>query len=248
MRIGLVSFINARPLDYSFRRNFHDIIEADPAVLSQRLLAGDLDCALISSVECLRHSNSLGWSKKFGICGQKKIRSVIYIKKKETNRDVAIQKLWADAASRSSVALWKCLYLQLHDALPSIETSPAESIPKRIEKDSAGILIGDKALEFMQSKTAEDYQMYDMAEWWYEKKKLPFVFGLWAYPKHKPIEDSFFQKSLDEGLKNLDKIICASPFANTDSYLKTVISYNLGTKELDGLEQFRLALLSANLL
>ncbi len=244
MRIGLVNFMNAKPLDYGIRRDPHDIVEASPALLSQELLAGNLDCALISSVVCLQNSDTLAWSNKIGVCSGKRVHSVVYIKSKNTERDDVIQKLWADSASRSSVALWQCLYMRVNKILPQMESVSGKTIPSRIGKNSAGILIGDQALYFIQSELASHYNIYDMTEWWYEVNKLPFVFALWAYPIARPIPDIFFEKSLDAGIKNLDKIIAMSSYVNADSYLREALSYEIGKEETAGLESFRLALLS----
>ena len=253
MRIGLVNFLNARPLDYGLRRNSQDqIVESFPSRLCELILSGDLDCALISSVECLRHQDKLDWCKKFAICSQKAVRSVLYIKKKEQARDAPIQKLWVDSASRSSVALWQCLYFQIHKTLPALRALPAAQIPERICKESGGILIGDAALEFSQSKEACSFALYDLGTWWSTQENLPFVFALWAYPrKRAPIEDRIFEESFAQGKANMDKIIeegRASNFADAASYLRENIHYELGDAEHRALECFRQHLETAQLL
>ena len=251
MRIGLVNFINARPLDYGLRRNpENQIVESFPSKLCQLILAGDLDCALISSVECLRHEDKLDWCKKLAVCSKEAVRSVLYIKKQGQERDAPIQKLWADSASRSSVALWQCLYFRIHKTLAPLELIPAAQIPESICKESGGLLIGDAALEFSQSKGVSDFALYDLGAWWFAEEALPFVFALWAYPRDRVpiIEDRVFEESFAQGKANLEKIIKNSHLTDIDSYLQKNIHYQLGDAEHRALERFRKCLEEAQLL
>ena len=251
MRVGLVSFLNARPLDYGLRRNpENEIVESLPAKLCELILAGDLDCALISSVECLRHQDKLDWCKKLAICSQGAVRSVLYIRKEGRERNAPIKKLWADSASRTSVALWQCLYFGIHKTLPPVISVPAAQIPQSICEESGGVLIGDAALEFSQSQEASGFALYDLGAWWsLVEGKLPFVFALWAYPKNRaPIADRVFEKSFSEAKANMDKIIKSSSLADMDSYLQKNIYYQLGAGEHRALERFQKRLEAAQLL
>ena len=244
MRIGLVNFLNARPLDYAFRRNpKNEIVESSPAKLCQLILAGDLDCALISSVECLRNQDKLDWYKKLGICSHGEVRSVLYIRKKGEGREEPIERLWSDSASRSSLALWQCLYFQIHKKLPPIEKLEASQIPEYIYKsrESGAILIGDAALRFSQSENAKDFAVYDLGAWWSSQENLPFVFALWAYPQSKAslIEESLFEDSFAQGKANMKKIIASSRIEDTESYLQKNIYYRLGKTEHRALARFQ---------
>ena len=242
MRIGLVNFLNARPLDYALRRDTQNqIVESFPAKLCELILKGDLDCALISSVECLRHRDRLDWYKKLGICSRGPVRSVFYIKKKGEERDSAIEKLWTDSASRTSLALWQCLYFPVHGNLVPVESLEASQIPKRIHKGSGGILIGDAALRFSQSEDAQDFALYDLGGWWFAQENLPFVFALWAYPSNKAsmMKDTIFEESFAQGEANMEKILASSDLKDAKSYLEENIYYRLGDSEHRALERFQ---------
>jgi chorismate dehydratase len=52
----------------------------------------------------------------------------------------------------------------------------------------AVLLIGDEALRSRKSGLAGFEIVYDLATEWYEWKKLPFVFAIWAVQKSMPIE------------------------------------------------------------
>ena len=273
MRIGIVRFLNARPLDYAIRRlslagsTIHlassespqriEIIEEDPSRLCDLLLQGKLDCALISSVECLRNPTQIGWCQTVGICTHKRSHSILYIRRNPTTisqrdfpssfptsfptsfpKEASVSKMYYDRASRSSVALWKCLYLQSHENLPESEEIPSSEIPRLVRQEGVGgILIGDPALQFLEDlkstkREGEKWIVTDLGEWWYEKEGLPFVFALWAYPLNRPIHDSSqslylaalkaskknSEKNQKKPKKNLISPISSSFSIQTDSY------------------------------
>lgn len=262
LRIGIVNFLNARPLDYGIRRlGENEIVEAPPSYLYQRLLNNELDCALISSVECLRHKKQLDWCKTVGVCSHGMTRSVIYIKRKNNAspaREAKISKLWCDSNSRTSISLWECLYKK-HYHLPKTELLPFSKVVSRdlfaitdttfnghmtfpdldcIRSNEGGVLIGDNALAFYQSVFADQFIVYDLGQWWNDREELPFVYALWAYPHQYKIPDDFFEISLKEGLKNIKQIVEASPFSNTNEYLNKNIHYHLKQAEFEALQKF----------
>ena len=253
MRIGIVNFLNTRPLDYSFRRSTYQLVEAPPSILYKLLLNKELDCALISSVECLRNKNILDWCKSIGVCARKKVESVIYFKPKEKtfsvrDREEKINKLWVDKASRSSIALWQILYYSIHKEMPYIQNLSSSQIPSQVTKGNGAILIGDSALNFAESKEAQYFNIYDLAKWWYDKENLPFVFALWAYPKTSKVADKFFEDSFAEGWKNLETIVKQSHYKNAYQYLKKTIHYKMKKTERLAIDCFEKRLEENNLL
>ncbi len=253
MRIGIVPFLNARPLDFGFRNPLHfekkweqiygeiEIFEDLPSRLSDSLQQGKLDVALISSIECFRHKETLDYCKQVGVCCKGKVISVLYVCPKGMKREASIEVIYTDRASRTSIALWQCLYLQSHSHLPEQKTIEAKKIPTYIKDYTAGLLIGDAALEFSLSEEAKLFEVYDIGEWWESSQGgLPFVYALWAFPKDKPIDDNFFLSSLEYGIKNIDEIINFSKYPIARSYLQKHIYYKLGTKEKQAIENFLL--------
>ena len=53
----------------------------------------------------------------------------------------------------------------------------------------AVLLIGDEALRSRKIGVAGFEIVYDLATEWYEWKKLPFVFALWAVKKSMPVKE-----------------------------------------------------------
>ncbi len=250
MRIGLVSFLNAKPLGYGFfHKREHNIIQAPPAALAQLLLEGKLDTALISSVECLRNRERLSWCQTLGICTHRRAFSILYLcrrqqeskgqrRQEQETFPAPIERLYSDSGSRSSVALFQSLYYAKYRQLPQLVISEAEGLPQRIGAQDGGLLIGDAALHFRNSAESDSYQITDVGALWYQQEKLPFVFALWAYPRSKPVSDSLFHDSYQQGLENMDAIVQGSPFLETRHYLTEILHYPIGQQEQAALLRF----------
>ena len=77
--------------------------------MKEELLKGNLDLALISSVECIRNSDVLDFSLSTGVCSSNRVRSILYFENKFHKET----KIHVDEGSRSSVALLKILFYQI---------------------------------------------------------------------------------------------------------------------------------------
>ena len=243
MKLGLVSYLNARPLDFYFRvekRNEIQLSEDTPASLFQRLSKGELDAALISSVECLRHRDLLAHCDRVGVCASERVLSIIYLRRKNHERGLP-QMVYVDAGSRSSVALLDILLFKDTGLRVPLKPTPPGEIPGLLSEDTAGLLIGDDAMRFLEGDTG-DFVVRDLARWWQERESLPFVFALWAYPRERPVPDSFFEDALDYGLKNLEKIAASAPYSNALPYLRDILHYRLSGADRRALERFELRL------
>ena len=261
MKLGLVKFLNARPLDHGFRLmsgsdTVLKLTEDTPAELFRLLQLGELDAALISSVEVLRNKDSLAYCKTVGVCADSEVRSILYIKPRSSNSSIESQllsaplKIYADNGSRTSISLLKILlYKSLGIRIDIIATPPKE-IPSLLlqDADSAGLLIGDSALEFQEVEQSKNFYCKDLGIWWNELTGLPFVFALWAYPKQKLISDRFFEDSLQSGLDHLDEIISESIYEGTDDYLRNVLHYRLNDRDHEALKLFNSELAKMDLL
>ncbi|MBX7058081.1 MAG: menaquinone biosynthesis protein [Leptospirales bacterium] len=241
MRLGLVRFVNARPLDYGLRNDAsqkgYKLLEATPATLCDLLLQGELDAALISSVEFLRHGDALGACQKVGVCARERVRSILYLYSGAAS-DVP-RRLYADAASRSSTALLRWLLFSEFGARPEVIALSADLVVERCqqEADCAGLLIGDSALDF-EANPVEGLQCRDLAEWWRAQSGLPFVFALWAYPRLRPLPDALFEDSLLAGLAALPQIAAATPYRDALSYLSESLHYQLDAEDRRSLAYF----------
>jgi chorismate dehydratase len=251
VRIGLVSYLNARPLGYGLLgEGRHEIVLDLPSRLVTELKAGRLDAALISSVECLR-SPDLGFSDAVGVCADGLVRSILYFERKESNRGPGSHlplRVLADSGSRTSQALLRVLFQKELGAQPVLEQTPAAKIPALLKAREGGLLIGDAALDFYERPDADDFVLRDLGQWWKDQEGLPMVYALWAFPASRPVPDSVFVESLEAGLARIDSIAEESGRRGAADYLKSILHYRLTDADKKALNVFSERLGAAGLL
>ncbi|TGK48338.1 menaquinone biosynthesis protein [Leptospira bouyouniensis] len=238
MKIGIVKHLNARPLTLYFERSpdFTPVYD-NPSVLIELLKKGELDCALVSSIECERNKDKFDYTKIVGVCARDVVRSVLFFK---NENDPGIPgSIFTDKGSRSSVCLLQCLFhLEYGKKLEVIPTD-AKEISEMMQKGiGSHLLFGDHAL--LQTPIP-GYQVIDLAEWWNRLTGLYFCFAFWAYPKGKQWDNQIFLTALEYGLKELSSIISEEkrlPIAITDRYLKQELHFIPEQKNLDGFALF----------
>lgn len=242
MKIGLVKFLNARPLDHAFRKNSKVTVHEDtPSRLFDLLMKGDLDAALISSVECLRQKE-LHSCRTVGVCADSEVTSILYLPNAGSSPP---DKVYTDSGSRTSAALLQILlYRKYKTKIPASPCSP-ELVPEKISETDAGLLIGDSALRYRQTG-AENFS--DLGQWWFDQEGLPFVYAMWAYPKNRPVPDSFFEEALEQGLSGMEEILAESDYPDLRTYLTETLHYKLNDNDRKSLDRFKERLLEAGLL
>lgn len=196
--------LNARPLTWGFeKKSEHTIFRDSPKNLAERLLSGELDTALISSVECIRRRDTLGYSISCGVCARTSVRSILYFRNKKYPKHDTV---FVDSGSKTSVALLEIL-LELEQNL-KVKTipRPASWIQAEIQSGrNSHLLFGDNALR--ANWDPDQYEILDLAEWWNRLTGQFFIFALWAFPKEFPIDDRVFLQSLEFGLQNIPAIV-----------------------------------------
>jgi chorismate dehydratase len=242
MRLGLVRYLNARPLDFAFQaskehaRGITCYLDT-PARLVSRLLDGELDAALISSVECFRNADRLAWCESVGVAGQFEVRSLLYIRRRFDDLDRPVLRLYLDEGSRTTAALVRLLYLLRFGQLPECISLPPEEIPEQLNSTSAGLLIGDAALSMYQSPG--EFHFRDLVTWWRSETGLPFVAALWAFPveQAETFRDAFFESALAWGLEHLNDILRMYG-EEYRSYLTEALHYYLTDEDRRSLRVF----------
>ena len=112
-----------------------------------------------------------------------------------------------------------------------------ESFIDSISGDTAGLVIGDRALQ-QRGKTK---YIYDLAGEWKAATGLPFVFAAWI--STKPLPENFikeFNKANEYGLHHLDEVIaqCPQNIYDLKRYYSQDLSYQLDDEKKKGLELF----------
>lgn len=247
MKIGVVKHLNARPLTYGFeKKGQHSIFYENPSILKEELLKGNLDLALISSVECIRNEEKLDYSLSVGVCSSRRVRSILYFE----NKNKKEEPILVDEGSRSSVALLKILYRLKEGKLPRTTPTKPEIIQEMIKnKQGSHLLFGDNAL--LATWDPDAFHVVDLGEWWNQETDLHFIFALWATPKGKILEDQWLYSSLEYGLQRIDEIIENEkrfPRTMVSTYLQSELHYVTTEKDRKGLEKFQFLCKESDLL
>ena len=148
-----------------------------------------------------------------------------------------IEKVYLDYQSRSSVALLKWLMKESWGINPEIIQAEDEAYRQQIKGTTAGLVIGDRALEQRKISTF----IYDLGSEWRSITGLPFVFAAWVSTKKLPDD---FIKLFDEanamGLEHIDEIVKETPFDLYDlkKYYTIHLSYGLNDYKKEGMRRF----------
>jgi chorismate dehydratase len=238
-----VSYLNAKPLYHRLTEFAPGIVlEMDlPSRLADRLERGELDVALIPSVEYLRGAGR-GYQilPGFAIAARGAVRSVKLFSRVPLDR---IGRLALDAGSRTSQVLARVWLDACHGVRPGrIELLPM-GVPMQESTADAVLLIGDRAM-----KVPDDgfHAVVDLAEAWQGLTGLPFVFALWVVRAGVDLGalPEALERSRADGLAHADELAAThGPGLGLDvatcyDYLTRVLSYELGEREIAGLGRF----------
>jgi chorismate dehydratase len=177
MRIGAVSYLNTRPLVYGLQALAprHELVFDLPSHLADRLAAGELDVALIPSVEYFQNPDYRIISDAcIGCHGP--VRSVKLLSRVPLK---TIRTLALDEGSRTSAALVQILLGERFGLSPKLVPFPIDAAPESIEADAL-LMIGDRA---MLPPAGEYVAEWDLGDVWCRWAELPFVFAMWVAGK-----------------------------------------------------------------
>lgn len=241
LRIGAVSFLNTVPLIEGLEDDPGIELQRDlPARLADLLWEGRIEAGLVPVVEYLRGT---GGELVPGVCiaSDGPVRTV----KLFSRRPVAeLESIAVDRGSRSSVALLRVLLAERfghHPDLHVVEPRPGHLFTHH----EAVLVIGDRA----GMVDEEGLEVLDLGEAWREMTGLPFVFAVWALADGLAAERrrALVQKlraSAAYGLARLDELAAREaklrrlPQDELLSYWRDCIVYDLGERELAGLQRF----------
>jgi chorismate dehydratase len=248
LRIGCVKYLNARPLIHGWES---DVDFDHPSALCNKLAAGELDLALVSSFEFLRNP-IYRIVDDVSISSDGPVYSVVIAHRDEIGQ---IEEIELDPASETSANLLYCLIAEF--GLPSrlIRRSTA-AWPGAGEIKTgrhARLLIGDQAIRFRQ-QYANEFSFWDLGEQWQKTVGLPFVYALWLIRPEvgDPKQIANRLRNLRDGnLATLDNLIADALAGGDDPgrrkevtweflsrYYREHLRFTFGEKEKEGLRVF----------
>lgn len=242
IRVGIVNFLNSKPLAWGFLKGHHADLFAPsfhpPSMVARLLAQGNLDIGLIPSIEVQRIPN-LRVLPDMCVAAQHEVRSVLLVSRVPVEE---IRRVALDTNSRTSATLVRILLKERWGLSPEYLHERPDPERMLAEADAA-LIIGDPALRVDRDR----YQIIDLAAEWNTLTGLPFVFAVWAVRPEVEIPDLpfYFKSSLRYGLSSLDTLVreAAAEMDLDTSEVRSYLTENLAfflrpEEEVKGLEEF----------
>jgi chorismate dehydratase len=237
IRTGIVNYLNTRPLIYGLEKppvaGQIELIGDYPARIAAMLINGEIDLGLIpvAVIPQLPEYHIVG---DYCIGTEGEIASVALFSEVPMEE---VEKVYLDYQSRTSVALLRFLMKEYWGINPEIIQADTEDYRQEIRGRTAGLVIGDRALEQRKISTF----IYDLGSEWKKITGLPFVFAAWV--STRPLPEGFirdFNRGNALGLEKIDEIVAANPYPLYDlkKYYKLHLSYQLDEAKKKGMQRF----------
>jgi chorismate dehydratase len=246
IRIGAVSYLNTKPLIYGLQHRLTDsqLLLDLPSRLSDQLSEGQLDVALIPSVEYFRGPPEWSIISDACIACRGAVRSVQLLFRKQPSQ---VKTLALDEGSRTSAALAQVLLYEQFKIRPQLEQLPIAANFSDCPSDAI-LIIGDRAMQIDRNEYVETW---DLGEKWFSTTGLPFVFAMWVARCSQPVGWNWddvttgLESSRNAGLRDVQKLAAqhSSNYGITTEdcliYFTEQLHFQLGKAERSGLELFR---------
>lgn len=222
IRVGTVNYLNTKPLEYGLKRSpmseMIELVEDYPAHLADMLLKDQVDVGLIP-VAIIPKLSEYYIVGDYCIGTEGEVASVCLFSEVPVEQ---VRKIYLDYQSRTSVALLKVLMREHWKIQPELVMASDENYRNEIKSDTAGLVIGDRALAQRKKSTF----IYDLGSEWKNMTGLPFAFAAWISTRKIP-EDfiEIFNKANAYGVEHIDEVIAANSFDHYD--LKKYYTHHL---------------------
>jgi chorismate dehydratase len=166
IRLGRISYVNMAPLFFRLEADVEEV-PGVPTELNERLLAGEIDLAPISSIAYARRADQLRILPRVAVSSEGAVDSIQLVSRVPLSR---VRSVAVTPESATSVVLVRIL-------LPDAEHVPLG------EDAEATLLIGDAAL---QSAFEDPTPHHDLGRLWQDRTGLPMVYAVFACPDPAP--------------------------------------------------------------
>jgi chorismate dehydratase len=237
-RIGVVPFLNAKPLIYGLeeRRDLTIRFEV-PSRLPSWLDEARVDAALVPVVDMLQSGRAWKIVSDAIIGCDGETLTVRVFSRTPPDR---VRHLWADPASHTSVALARLIWQETYEC--ELEVQALDG-PPRVEQHEAVLLIGDRVVA--EAPFGFTYQT-DLGGAWKTLTGLPFVFAVWAARAETDVGElpDLLSRARDRGVERSEAIAAEQgprlgwPPAVARTYLTRNLSFTLGPRHREGMRTF----------
>ena len=238
--IGAVTYLNARPLIAALAELDPrlEIVIDYPSRLADALAAGQLDVAMIPSIEYARHPEFSIVSDACIACDGP-VRSVKLYGRVPVED---VHTLALDEGSRTSAALARIMLRERFGVTPQLLSLPLGAELSDTPANAV-LVIGDRGM----APVGGVFEfVWDLGEEWSRWTGLPFVFSLWVARPGVDLRgvERTLATARDVGLTRLTEIarreapLIGIPEADCLSYLRDHLEFRLGKRQRQGLERF----------
>jgi len=162
IRLGRISYVNMAPVFFELEADVEEV-SGVPTELNERLVAGEIDLAPISSIAYGRHADRLRILPRLCVSSEGAVDSIQLVSRAPIDR---IDSVAVTPESATSTVLVRVLF------------PDAEQVPLEEAHDAdATLLIGDAALKSMFEDPTPHH---DLGRLWLERTGLPMVYALFA--------------------------------------------------------------------
>jgi len=246
LKFGFHDFINAQPLLVPLKEKEQQLgatlVTGSPASLAGQLRAGELDLAMIPSIEYLKGAEQYRLLPDIAVASRGPVDTVLLVSHLPLEE---VQSIALDARSRTSAALLQILFGEVFPRNVFVEaTDPNPEV--MLKNHDAALIIGDPA--FGLRSDFPNLQIVDLSEQWFEQTGKTFVHAVVAVRPETQLDQEFMmtvQKAKLEGLSRIESIAqtlskqSGIAFETCHDYLSAKIIYDLGKDEMIGLQHFR---------
>jgi chorismate dehydratase len=237
--IGQISYLNSQPF-YPLLGEHH-LVAMPPRELGRLAERGEIDTGIMATADFLALEDRYEPIADLGISNHEEVRSILLYSRRPL-RELNGARIGVTEETSTSICLLRLL-LEARDGI-----RPQAYMRGLREEGDAFLLIGNEALRSREHPPRGFEHRYDLASEWWNWKRLPFVFALWAIKRSLPAEEKrafgeLLERSLAKGMAELDEIAArhAGELGSAKalaSYLRN-FHYRLGPEEKRGLEEFR---------
>lgn len=235
LRLGSVSYVNARPLIYGLdaQPDVQLTLEV-PANLLDGLRSSRFDLALLPVIDYQR-MDGLMVLPAGGIGSDGRTLTVRIFSRTPIGQ---IHTLACDVDSHTSVALARLILSRVYDRRPEFVELKGDGAAH-----DARLLIGDKVI--CEEPAGYPHQL-DLGEAWKDLTGMPFVFAAWMGRAEamSASADATLRRAKQDGLANIDKIVDRYavprgwPAGIAREYLMRYLQFDIEDRQLEAIRMF----------
>jgi len=210
-----------------------ELVESYPAAISQALVNGEIDLGLVpvAVISRLKEHHIL---TDYCIGADGEVASVCIFSEVPLEN---VKQVYLDYQSRTSVRLAQILLKEYWQVDVEFIPTSGEDYRTAIKGTTAGVVIGDRALEQRRSSK----YIYDLGTAWKAHTGLPFVFAAWISNKIMPVNFiQSFNEANKQGLEKIETLLKEFnyPYFDLEEYFTNYIDYQLNELKIKGLNLF----------